>query len=152
MALHWKDIAAIVGGQSAFLLIVGAIVNWAFARKLEKFRASLQQVATEHQVRFSKLHDRRAKTISKMYRLLQETHWTVQNYLVSGTRDLNEESSARTKVVELYRYVEAHKLYFPKAACTLLDDFVSKLRHAVAYVGVYWTRGPEYPKPEMREE
>ena len=41
---------------------------------MERLRADLQKAAFEHQVRYSKIYDKRAEVIAEIYRLIAETH------------------------------------------------------------------------------
>src|SRR4051812_14408250 len=44
--------------------------------EIEKLRNSLQIAATEHQVRFSRMHEKRAEVIEDIYQKLTELYWS----------------------------------------------------------------------------
>jgi hypothetical protein len=45
-------------------------------KEIELFKAQLQSLSKEHDVRYTKLHERRVEIISKLYTLLQEAHYS----------------------------------------------------------------------------
>jgi hypothetical protein len=123
-------------------------LDLAFALRL---RSSLQIVAVEHEVRFSKLHAKRAEVIANLYGLLWEARSLAAQLIFQGARDVEQSDKAREKVFELYRFINLNRIYLPKSACTLLDNFESKLRKSVIFVDVYWTRIVP-ANPETREQ
>jgi hypothetical protein len=89
MAINWQEIFTTVGSTavivSAFTFLTKSVINHLLTRDVEKFKAglkadadieieklkhSLEKVAVEHQVRFSKLHSERAEVIAELYKSL----------------------------------------------------------------------------------
>lgn len=84
----WQIIILLVlGGTPVLKWFVKSLIEKMLAKDLERFRASLnseanstierlkhelQLVSLEHQVRFSKLHEKRAEVIAELYGLLVE--------------------------------------------------------------------------------
>ena len=73
-----------IGGAGALLavfLYVGRSVFQSFLDKdLEKFKTELQRTATEHQIVFSRLHEKRADVIAELYGLLVTATWEAQSF------------------------------------------------------------------------
>ena len=61
----WKALLVAFGGNVTLLFLLGyfgrSLVSQVLAKDIEKFKADLQLAAVEHQVRFSKLHERRPR-------------------------------------------------------------------------------------------
>ena len=109
-------------------------------------KSSLQMVTVEHDVRFSKLHAKRAEVIADLYSLLWEARAVAGQFILHDTREAKQSQKAREKVAELFRFISVNRIYVPKSVCGLLDRFESMLRKSVAFVEVYWVR-IEDPSP-----
>ena len=48
---------------------------------IERLRSDLQLHAIEHQVRFSRLHEKRATTLAELNSLIAEAMWETENFL-----------------------------------------------------------------------
>jgi hypothetical protein len=159
MAIDWPHLFESLGGQAVLLAaiayLIKTIVSNRLTRETEQFKTalqinsnaeterlknSLQMIALEHQVRFSKLHERRAEVIAELYELLLETEGIARSFVFTGNRDPNEAARARDKVLELYHFIQKRRLYLPTSVCSLLDNFEGRLRSSVNWVGMYWTR------------
>lgn len=159
MAVNWQDVITAVGGQAGFLLAAAWLTKKIVSQRMlleaeefktklkgdadaqiERLKNTLQMTALEHQIRFSRLHERRAEVIAELYKLLVEAPSTAQRFIFTHTRDHSQAERTHGKVLELYRFVELNRLYLPIPVCVLLDNFVKNLRHTVIQVDVYWTR------------
>lgn len=120
--------------------------------EIEHLRASLQQVATEHQIRFAKLHEKRALVIADLYTLLVEAPAHAGQFIFQGVRDPEQAEKATAKVLELYKFININRIYLPESICRLLDTFESTLRKSVLYVDIYWTRIPHPTHETMQEQ
>ena len=127
------------------------------AKDLEKFKASLssasseaserlkhqlQLVAHEHQVRFSKLHERRAEVISSLYELLVEAQWAGQSFV--SVFEMNGEPPKSEKYVtamnafaEFFRAFDKKRIFLPEELCQQLDNFLLGMRKRVIHFGAY---------------
>jgi hypothetical protein len=96
-----------------------------FATANERLKNSLQMVALEHQVRFSKLHEKRAQVIEKVYQRLVELEKGYGRFvLVDGFEtDTQKQQDARIKInVRMYPY-EALRNQIPAARAALENEF-----------------------------
>ena len=107
-------------------------------------------VALEHHVRFSKLHEHRARVIARLYQHAVRTTWYTESFIYQASSNPEEFSRAKEKVLKLYRFIELNKLYFSDSVCELLANFEGKLRRSVIHVGVY--SQVENPTPETRKK
>lgn len=117
--------------------------------EIERLRSSLQTAAAERQVRFSKLHDRRALVIARLYRLLLEAKDSA-TYFAAQPNDVTAAKQAWDQQLKLYRFLHLNKIYFPTTLCELLDHYESKLRHKVTNVKLFMS--VEYPNSQMIDE
>ena len=169
MMINWQDIITTLGGQGLFLVaaawVIKKLVSDRMAREAEEFKAELkanadvkieqiksilQMAALEHQVRFTRLHERRGEVIFELYKRLLEAHDYAMQFIYKGTGDPDQERSARDKMSELYGFVELNQLYLPSSVYLLLKEFQTRLRDSVILVTVYWTRA-EFSTTEMRQ-
>ena len=170
MQLNWQTIFTALGSQTILLAAVAWIIKTVVSNRLaqeseafkikltadanseiERLKNSLQMVALEHQVRFSKLHEHRGEVIADLYKLSLEATWKAQIFIYQHPSNPERYAEAMEKALELYRFFELHQLYLPPSACAILENFASKIRSIVIHTGVYWTQ-IEYPSPEMRRQ
>jgi hypothetical protein len=108
----------------------------------ERLRAQLSITANEHQVRFSKLHDKRAEVIAELYSLLVQAYWDAQSFI--SPIGFEGEPSKREKYVtamnasaDYSRFFEKNKIYLPTTLCASLEEFVRAMRSKMIGFGVY---------------
>jgi hypothetical protein len=165
MTINWQDVITTVGvitGGGSVLLgaaawLIKTVLNHKLTRDADAFRTqlksdadmeierlknSLQMVAVEHQVRFSKLHETRAEVIAELYKRLVDAHR--HGELFFTTREGNptpsqeeEFEKIRQEVYDLSLFIEQHRIYLPDSVCRLLDQFVGDVRGNVFAAGVF---------------
>ena len=163
----WQTILLAFGGNAALLAVLG-ILGKSFLDKLivrdtkqfesdlqaksdaaiEHLKNELQLKTIEHQVRFSRLHEKRAAVIAELYGYLVEALWEAESFLSpmewAGEPNKKEKhQQAMNKLVELYRYFDKHRIYLPPEVCTSLEALVLNIRTQVINFGV-WVRYEEY--------
>jgi hypothetical protein len=163
MAINLQDLITVLGGQGMFLGAAYFLFKAGIAHKfaldakefetqlkakadveIEQLKSSLQMIAYEQQVRFSKLHDRRAEVIAELYkRLVVDVFWVGQQFLSKGTfSNVAEERQAEfiettIKFRDFSLFVDTNRIYLPEEICTLLDKFVDDVRKTVVGVAIY---------------
>lgn len=166
--LNWTELVGLLGGQVILLAAVGwlckALLSHRLTRdadafrarlkadtdiEIERLRTSLQIAATEHQVRFSKLHQKRGFIIAKLHRLLLEAADAAM-LVAANPRDIDYLKQAHEKHLELYRFFHFNTIYLPTAVCGLLGQYENKVRHSVVFIRIYMRE--EHPTPQMIEE
>lgn len=108
---------------------------------LERLRMELPEKAVEHQVRFAKLHERRAEAIQDLYSEIVDTQLAAQRYVYVTGHDEStrprESPVIHSKLVRLYALIERNRIYLPEHICSLLGAFQESLRKAVTAIDVY---------------
>ena len=164
MVINWQEVITTVGttvGGGGVLLAAAAwltktLLTNRMARDAEAFRfrlqadadteverlkSALQIVAVEHQVRFSKLHEKRAEVIAELYNLMARLLLDGQRFVFTGGRagasPQEEYAAMEQKTREFLFFLDTHRIYLPNRICILLDDYVDKLRKVIIPVGVY---------------
>lgn len=99
--------------------------------EIEKLRSQLSIAATEHQVRFTHLHERRAEVIAKTYSLLRNLSSKMIDYtkIYETSRDLPKEKrrEAALESINAFReYFEPNIIFFPADAAKKLQDIDSQ--------------------------
>ena len=157
----WETLLAAFGGTAALLALLGylgrtAIKYWldkdldvhkanlrlAEVESTERLKNSLQLAAYEHQVRFTRLHEKRAEVISKLYELLREQLWasgraTSFMRLSGGTTPQQDMIEADKQRVKLYRYFMLNRIYLPAAICTSVDALLEQGRSILIKFNTY---------------
>lgn len=110
-------------------------------REIEKLRASLQLLATEHQVRFAGLHAKRANTIAESYDLLVTAFnrgAEFANPVQARSEDFNVNYlSAMAAIQDFYRYFDRNRIYLPSSLCARIVPLVDQMRGKVHGLGSY---------------
>lgn len=95
--------------------------------EIEKFRSQLSISATEHEVRFSRLHEKRAEIIAETYSLLKQLFVRLGDYVkvFEPAGDLPKEER-RKLAVEAHQnfrsYYGTKLIFFPKTTEAKLQD------------------------------
>ena len=164
----WEVILLALGGNAALLAVLGwlghSLGSQLLAKDLECFKSELSAVsnsaaerlkhelriaATEHHVRYAKLHERRGEVIAELYGLLVEAHWASQAFVAvfefAGESPKSEKYVvAMNKAAEFYRYFDKNRIYLPPDLCEKLEDFVRNMRRQVIGFGVYVDKEEKY--------
>ena len=155
MTINWQEvftaIGATVGGGGLILGAAAWLIKTALTSKLtqeteafkarlqadadmeiEKLKNSLQMVAVEHQVRFSKLHEKRAEIIADLYARLVDAEREGDHFVKVASWDDEKRREAyeaiNQNLLDLYYFVEKNGIYLPESVCDLLTNFVLSVR------------------------
>jgi len=109
---------------------------------IERLRNDFQIQTIEHQVRFSKLHEKRAQVIAELNGHLAELLWEAESFLspmeFAGEPDKNKKYAlAMNKIVECLQYFDKHRIYLPSDLCASLEELMLKVHTHVIHFGVY---------------
>ena len=124
------------------ILFVGLWIN----KKLERFRIELSRLSKEHEIRFSKLQERRGEVISELYSLLYEAKTNLgvlELGIKSGVNEAlleeiaKETSESSGKAMELFKQ---NRLYLSKELADSIHSVLSAFKITSA----------SYPYPEIR--
>ena len=172
----WQVIVAAVLGNAAVLAVLGFlakallgqllqrdILSFQFELKakadsaIEQLKSDLQIRTIEHQVRFSRLHEKRANVIADLNGLVVEALWEAESFLSpmqwAGEPDKREkERIAMSKLVELFRYFDKHRIYLPTELCDVVDKLVTDVRMHVIRFGTYLTWDENAIQEHTRKE
>ncbi len=171
MNQYWQELIKLLGG---FAVLVGALA-WLTksiithfldrdvekyksrlasesARELEHFKNELQLAAKEHEVRFSKLHEKRAEIITDLHAQLHEAHLSVRVLelrIKDGDNDVTLEQAAKTAYEmcsNALAFFSKNRLYLSKELSDLIHRTLSTMDIASSsypYAGDIRTRGLE---------
>jgi hypothetical protein len=172
----WQTILLAFGGQAALVAVLAYIAKSLLDKMIvrdtkqfesdlkaksdatiERLRNELQLNTIEHQVRFSRLHDKRAEVIAELYGCFVEALWEAESFL--SPMEWNGEPSkkekhvtAMNKLSHLYRYFDKHRIYLPPELCHSLDKIVRDVRSLVIKFGVYVEFGDNHRSDSSHDE
>jgi len=139
-------------------------------REIEQFKAQLQIMAREHEVRFSKLHEKRAEIISELYELLTEAKNRSELLDVvfqmgpipglpfnsAASDEVNDQvaEEAADKCTRVFTFFTRHKLFFSEELSEKMEKLISTISQPSAHYQMRDVRhvlGVEDPQETRRE-
>lgn len=157
----WKYVAAAIIGNTAALAVLGLLAKSLLEKliqrdskrfeielkakadeTIEQFKNNLQIRTIEHQVRFSRLHEKQATVIAELNAHIIEALWEAECFLspVVWQGEPNQSVKHQTamhKLVELYRYFDKHRIYLPNQLCEVVEHLITDVRFHVTHFGSY---------------
>ena len=123
----------------------------------ERLRSQLSIAATEHQVKFSSLHVKRAGVIAELCSLLVQAHWDAGSFIspvefVGEPTKKEKYVTAMNAIADFFRFFEKNKIYLPADLCELLQKFVHTMRQKVIGFGVYVQIDEDALAPQSHEK
>lgn len=126
---------------------------------IEQLKSDLQLRTIEHQIRFSRLHEKQATVIADLNAHVVEALWEAESFLspiewVGEPNKHEKHKAAMDKLVDLYRYFNKHRIYLPERLCSGMEQLVTDVRSHVVSFGVYlpWDDAslPDHTKREKQ--
>ena len=177
MAIKWQDVVitvfTTVGGGAVILAAVAWLIRTVITDRLardaeafktrlkadadveiERLKNSLQMTALEHEVRFSKLHERRAEVIAEVYKRLVQLHAEGSLFVSQvGITGMSNENPEQVKWVlavfqnnqDFIRLIEDNRIYLPARVCDLLAKYAHALSQATSTSLAGANPGPPTP-------
>src|SRR5579864_9121807 len=112
--------------------------------EIERLKNSLQILAMEHQVRFSKLHETQAEVIGDLYKKIVHVSYHGKVLSVSGPQEISPTTHEEKQFVELLKelrdvliFAEQNRIYLPEAVCALLDAYLGQFKLTIWSAGVF---------------
>lgn len=125
---------AISGGGVLVFALSGWLGKVWASRILERERTELQRITNEHNIRFSKLHDKQALLIGELYENLYKVDYAVRqvDYWISQTllepnKDWIAESSLKLteELLTLRQHFEKNQIYFSESLCDCIQQILN---------------------------
>jgi hypothetical protein len=100
--------------------------------EIEHLKSQLQRTAYEHQVTFSKLHEKRAETVETLFSMLLDFTAAAQQFLspINSIPDQAKKDKAHRKLSELSLFFAQHRIYLSKAVCASIAKFIDAVATA----------------------
>jgi hypothetical protein len=148
----WETALLVFGGNAALLLVLGvlarSLLSQYLAKDLKQHETELTQrtilateelkhrlavSAHEHQVRFSKLHERQAQVFEDLYvRVIEFEDASISMSLTSNTTPENllefALRRAEDSLKELAQYVRRHEIFLPEDTSRRLHSLLDQVR------------------------
>lgn len=156
MENFWQTLLAVIGTGTAIITIVAwvvkSIINHFLSRdiqayknklkiesefEIEKFKNNLRVASIEHEIRFSKLHEKQAIIIAELYSRINIAVKSVNHLLsplgfslssIGGIDRTDVAKKTIEHVTDFLDYYEKHKFYLNDKLCKLMEVFVEEIR------------------------
>jgi hypothetical protein len=111
-------------------------------KEVESLRHSLHMIATEHQVRFSKMHERQAEVIEELYKKLTILNLHGEQFVITSENNPTPHQAEKFREMQeqlrdVFLYAELHRIFLPESVCALVDKHLGQLRKTVWTAGVF---------------
>ncbi len=112
------------------------------AVETERLRSQLSMQATEHAVRFQRLHEKRADVVAELYSRLVEAYWKASSFasLAEWSGEPNKQkkyADAMNAFANFFQFFDKNKIFLPSQLCEQMEAFVQGMREKVIGFGVY---------------
>jgi DNA phosphorothioation-dependent restriction protein DptG len=139
-------------------VIRSVVLHW-LDKDITSYKAKLQAAAVEHQVRFTKLHEKRAEIISELYSKLDEAHRALRSFMnpIQWVNDLptsEKEEIAEKGTNDLIRYYSPNKIWLPEDTCALIEEIIKQIHDAWHTYQVYaknWSSTSQEARPDTKK-
>jgi hypothetical protein len=126
--------ALMIAGLS---FLARTIVLQYFSKDLEKFKSTLTMTAYEHQIRFSRLHEKQAAVIEKTYANAVKLYYASSTFLrrYPAAKEEENQQNIRTlwKAADRFRiHFETHRIYFNAEVSEKIMNLNENLSKAVS--------------------
>jgi hypothetical protein len=123
--------------------------------EIEKLRHSLQMTATEHDVKFARMHEKRAEMIEIVYARLTDLYWSAERFVITSENNplpqkAEEVARLRETFFEVFSLVEQRRIFLSQYVCELLDRHLTAMRQTVIKAGVFGSI--EHPTPRTADQ
>ena len=144
--MDWESLITSFIGASAGTGVVGAIVKSRFdgfvQERLEKVRSIMLRETTEHQIRFSHLHQKRAEVLATAYQQLLELHSSaaaLTSVLETPDMGTKEQRGERLNAAyrEVFSYIPLHMIYLPELTAKKTQNFMDLIRENVIKFNIF---------------
>jgi len=110
-------------------------------KQTEEFKANLQMIGLEHQIRYTKLHEERGQSMKKLFSLLIELQNKL-NYFTNmfqgpeWSTDVARENEAQEAQRDLFFFFQMNRIYYPKMICDEIDEILKLSWHIIVDMSV----------------
>ncbi len=135
--MAWQEIIQFLGGSAIFAAVFGylgkAAIDAYLKGRLDQHKSDLDRLATEHSVRFQRLHSERADIIKEMYSHLAKMDEALTSCLKSfqhvGDMPLDEKVNSLPDLYSaLLSYYVPRRIFFEQAVCKDVDAILEHFR------------------------
>lgn len=123
-------------------------------RAAQAIEHELSMAAREHDIRFGKLHERRAETIAKLYELLALTSENGTTYSAPfGFSGDPPKSEQFIDFAHAYNDAAKHfyskKLFLPEETCRRVEELFRGMQEHPSRIDMYMGMAEQHPSPNM---
>ena len=140
--MDWKLLLINIVVTGILLYVFQKVIDERASKRTEKFKANLQELLSQRQTQFTKLHKERARVIAKLYKklfkaersLLMAYRNTTQllrgpDISLDTVREKSKQSfeTALKFVLEFQFYFEENCIFLDTSLCTKVEDVIHEL-------------------------
>jgi hypothetical protein len=142
------DALAIVGALLGGLGGVAALYVAIRYRSIEDYKAEIQRLGVEHEIRFARLHEKRVEVIAELYRKLVRAEGAIGAWVhpmeEAGTPSKEELGQIVNETMQDFqRYFLEHRIWLDVPLVSEIDGMIKEMREAGITYGYLVLRRPE---------
>ena len=140
MTPFWQELLTTLSSTAIILTavawLVRSILTHYLSKDIESYKIGLKAnadiLAYKHQVRFSRLHDKRASVIAKLYSTIVDTAQSAASFVspleLTGQPSQDERFKKATENIhELNNYFARNRIYLSENLCRNIEQFIQKI-------------------------
>lgn len=106
-------------------------------KRLEEFRHQLSRDATEHEIRFAKLHEKAFTVMADVYSRLVRLQRCLGEYIspmvaVGSPSEPERLGALATELKLFFEYYSEHAVFLDEQTCKMLDELTNEVKRSVA--------------------
>lgn len=160
MRIDWGTVLSTLITSSVLIGAVVWIARMLFAHLLskdvERFKAKIELASIEHQIRFSRLHERQASVLAELFEKLLPAKWCFISLHKSAANEFTDENrrlalKILASCIDGYQYAQRHALYLDDALLKAIETTnLQVMKRAGFYTGMEDILGSFENVPEER--
>lgn len=142
----WQTILIAFGGNAALIAVLAwagkSLVSQWLSKDIEKHKVELQKSALEHQIIFSRLHDKRAEVVAEVYSLLVSTHQKMNEFVspvgfAGGPTKHDLFIEVMKSSAKFSEYYAEKRIYIPEKICAKIDELFNNMKMKAISFGYF---------------
>ena len=172
----WKELLAFISGSTIIIAAVAWLTKSIIThflskdvenfkikikaetdRNIEELKSALKMTALEHEVRFRRLHEKRAEVIAEIYKKMIDAHFATSSFVARGEYENEPNKKEKFKILEekiseFLEYYGKFKIYLNTDLCEGIEKFAQELRGPALTLNMFINNPDEGTLGKIKQE